>query len=320
MNNKSCTQCKEVKSIDNFYFRKKRNVYVSKCKKCELYNASIRRKTSKYKKTHNEYMKGYYIKNKELITLKNKNYREKNKKELQIKRKDYYQQNKEYFKNISKQRRDNINKKIINGDLIKPNITKKKCLKCNKELDIENFYFRKKRNIYESRCKKCIIKKTRLYRKSNKEKINKRRRNLPKKKLNYIEKLKVNLRKRVNRLIKNRNKKNMYIDLLGCDYNMFLEWFKYNLDLDSHTCMNFSNYGKLWHIEHVVPCSSFDLSILEQQQKCFHWTNLRPLLSLDNLKKGNKIKKNDILLQEIRVIKFLKNIKNKKYNYNILNS
>ena len=43
--------------------------------------------------------------------------------------------------------------------------------------------------------------------------------------------------------------------------------------------------GKI-HIDHIKPCSSFDLSKPEEQKKCFHFTNLQPLWARDNLVKG----------------------------------
>lgn len=52
--------------------------------------------------------------------------------------------------------------------------------------------------------------------------------------------------------------------------------------------MTLENHGVLWHIDHVRPCASFDLTDPEQQKACFHWTNLQPLYALDNLKKGCK--------------------------------
>ncbi len=44
----------------------------------------------------------------------------------------------------------------------------------------------------------------------------------------------------------------------------------------------------LWHIDHKRPCSSFDLAIVEEQKKCFHYTNLQPLWWHDNIIKGDK--------------------------------
>ena len=40
-----------------------------------------------------------------------------------------------------------------------------------------------------------------------------------------------------------------------------------------------------WHIDHIRPCASFDLTCHDQQRECFHYTNLQPLWAKDNLSK-----------------------------------
>ena len=53
--------------------------------------------------------------------------------------------------------------------------------------------------------------------------------------------------------------------------------------------MTWENHGKYgWHIDHIRPCSSFDLTDPEQQKLCCHYTNLQPLWAKDNLSKGYK--------------------------------
>jgi hypothetical protein len=49
--------------------------------------------------------------------------------------------------------------------------------------------------------------------------------------------------------------------------------------------MNWDNYGK-WHIDHIRPVTSFDLSDCSQAAECFNWKNLQPLWARDNLIKG----------------------------------
>lgn len=52
--------------------------------------------------------------------------------------------------------------------------------------------------------------------------------------------------------------------------------------------MTWENYGSVWHIDHIRPCSNFDLTDPEQQRICFKWDNLQPLLAAENLKKGDR--------------------------------
>ena len=48
------------------------------------------------------------------------------------------------------------------------------------------------------------------------------------------------------------------------------------------------NNRHLWHLDHIRPCSSFDLLDPEQQRQCFHFTNLQPLWAKENHLKSDK--------------------------------
>ncbi len=50
--------------------------------------------------------------------------------------------------------------------------------------------------------------------------------------------------------------------------------------------MTWDNHGLYgWHIDHVVPLSSFDLTDHKQVKKACHWFNLQPLWAKENLSK-----------------------------------
>lgn len=55
--------------------------------------------------------------------------------------------------------------------------------------------------------------------------------------------------------------------------------------------MTWDNYGREggWHVDHVIPCASFDMSDPAQQRACFHWSNLQPLWAADNILKGDRL-------------------------------
>lgn len=54
--------------------------------------------------------------------------------------------------------------------------------------------------------------------------------------------------------------------------------------------MNWNNIGE-WHIDHILPESSFNYDSFEDEQfkKCWSLNNLQPLWAEDNIKKSNKI-------------------------------
>lgn len=52
--------------------------------------------------------------------------------------------------------------------------------------------------------------------------------------------------------------------------------------------MTWNNRSK-WHIDHIIPCSAFNMLELSQQRECFNYKNLRPLWASENMSKGAKI-------------------------------
>ena len=53
--------------------------------------------------------------------------------------------------------------------------------------------------------------------------------------------------------------------------------------------MSWSNYGSVWEVVHITPRSAFDLTDPEQQLKCFHYSNLRPLVCQENCSRGARL-------------------------------
>jgi hypothetical protein len=93
-----------------------------------------------------------------------------------------------------------------------------------------------------------------------------------------------NLRSRVGELL--RNAKTVKVAktsvLIGCSGKELMAYLQ-SLFAPG---MSWDNYGE-WHIDHIRPCASFDLTDPAQQRECFHYTNLQPLWAADNLAKSD---------------------------------
>ena len=94
------------------------------------------------------------------------------------------------------------------------------------------------------------------------------------------------VRKRMNEVLKLNSKSARTLQLLGCTP----EFLRSYLESKFLPGMSWENYGiNGWHMDHIIPCNSFDLSDPEQQKTCFHYTNLQPLWAKDNIKKGDRL-------------------------------
>jgi hypothetical protein len=213
--------------------------------------------------------KAYYQINKH----KNKAYNERNKDRIKIRSKVYNEKNKEKIKEQKKAYSERNKDKFIEY--------KKDWKKSNRERLLV-----KGKTYYETN-KEIIKIKNKNYR-SRQEVKQKRNDTLRLKRKNDIQyRLKCILRKRLNTALSNNFKKGDAVKDLGCT----ISEFKIYLENKFQPGMSWDNHGQFgWHIDHIKPLSSFDLSNRKQLLDVCHYTNLQPLWWQDNLSKGDKIK------------------------------
>ena len=79
------------------------------------------------------------------------------------------------------------------------------------------------------------------------------------------------------------------LSYIGITIEEFRKWIEYQLTEG----FTWDNYGSHWEIDHVYPCSSFDLTNEADKQICFNWKNMRPLS-----KHANSVKTNRFLMMK----------------------
>ena len=198
------------------------------------------------------------------------------------------------------------------------NLIKLSCIICKQEKDISCFYKNKQRKCgYRAFCIDCnkqqkkdyylnnkdkVLEQTKTYwlnnlekhrtwekswRNNNREKILNRRKERIKQ--NPSLKLRNTIARRILLTLKKSkiSKNNKTSELLGAEIETVKRWIEQQFNGE----MSWENHGKIWHIDHIKPCCSFDLTIPQQQFECFNYKNLRPLLKEENLKKAAEDKK-----------------------------
>ena len=182
-----------------------------------------------------------------------------------------------------------IRKCLVCQDDLEP-YSKKRCKKCQqnytKQCSKERDKSAKRKQQSKLRTKKFHENnpnKLSEYNKKYRERYNKWKNNKYKNNLNF--KLQKLLRDRLYHALASNVKSQHTMELLGCS----TEQLKVHIESQFKDGMGWDNWSiKGWHIDHIRPCSSFDLSDPVQQKQCFHYSNLQPLWASENLKKNNK--------------------------------
>lgn len=182
----------------------------------------------------------------------------------------------------------------------------KTCTVCGETKKITQFHLAKTKGKVRAMCKKCSSQQRKEYYRNNKTAVNKQvtQYQVEKMKRDPLYKLERRLRCRIYHALiaQGQTKTQRTHKYLGCTSQFFQEWIEYQL----YDGMTMDNYGKFWHVDHVTPCASFDLSDPEQLDKCFNWKNLRPYKAEKNLIKNDKIDPKEVTLQELKVKCFLR--------------
>ena len=237
-------------------------------------------------KTIEEYMQQYYLENKNRISKLAKQRYLKNKDKILQYRKQYYLKNKDKIKQYLFKNKDKIKQYLFkNKDKLRKQHKKYELKNKDKRKQQHKQWRLKNKNKYDEYQEQYKIKnrdKLKKDRLKNRDILRKYKIRRLKNNLNY--RLRSRLSTRIYMAVKKYKKSKSTMQLVGCSLDYLKDYLESQFDDE----MSWNNYGE-WHIDHIIPCTSFDLSKPKQQQVCFHYSNLQPLWAIDNMSKGNRI-------------------------------
>lgn len=263
---KICTKCKVEKPITSFNKAKSGALGVgSYCKSCvSIYNAEYAKLNleklinyyQEYRFNNSEkiakYQANYYKENIIKISEDLKNYREKNSEAISQNSRKYYLLNVEKITTANKKWRANNKDSII--EYRKLNSEKVKEWKKNHNGSDKA---KKRRNKYENNRRKTDFE--------------------------------FSLKSRMKSMIGNALRQKGFLknarteEILGCSFEQLIV----HLENQFTDGMTWENRGTVWHIDHFLPLASAKNE--EEILNLNHYTNLRPMLAIDNIKKGAKM-------------------------------
>lgn len=120
-----------------------------------------------------------------------------------------------------------------------------------------------------------------------------------------------NARTRISKALKGQSIRS--IKLIDCNIQFLKDWLQSNFNEN----MTLENYGTYWHMDHVIPCSHFDLTNEDEIRDCFRWTNLQPMLASENICKQDTLNKTEVKrhYNKVKAYSEKHNITLKEFNY-----
>ena len=264
---KTCSDCKNEKGLNEFYKEKKGAQGVKgKCKEC------VEKVKACYKQQNADKVKQSYKRYQDRTRDRQLEYRVEHREELKAKAAVYRKQNIEEIKiSGAVYRKQNREKIRISGAVNR---------KQNREKIRISGAVNRKQNREKIRISRAV------YRKTNTERRRKYERDRYKTDVQY--RLRRILRSRLRDSLKSFTKFASAIALVGCSISELKSHLE-NLFTAGMTWFNAGSGKFQWSVDHRIPLSSFDMTDVEEQKKAFHYTNLQPLWSPDNLEKSAKL-------------------------------
>jgi hypothetical protein len=173
--------------------------------------------------------------------------------------------------------------------------------KSEKSKEYHKEYYKKHAELYTKRAiewkennKEKEAAARRNYKDKNSEKVNEYHRKWKQnKRENDIQyKLQSNMSRRIryelNTLLKGKKTKRT-TEYIGCT----IDELKNYIENKFTNGMTWENYGKMWHIDHIIPCSAWDVTSDMESYYCWNFRNLQPLLASENKRKKDKYDEED---------------------------
>lgn len=204
----------------------------------------------------------------------------------------YYQNNKEQIKNNQKIYRDSIDRSDYKKEYYKSHKEQIKQYQLNNKEIIQTYYNKEHKSNYYQNNKEHIKQTCSNYRKSDKSKLKRKLRYHNRKQSDPSFNIKIIYRNRIRMAVKSQQTTKAYhtMDLIGCSIDFLKDHLQQTAIKNGYTNFNINNYsGKDYHIDHIIPCSAFNLKCSYHQMLCFNWSNMQILSATDNLMKNNKV-------------------------------